>query len=141
MIVPSFTIRRCEQITRGRKRRKITFMTLTYASCLRFLSSQGLPTHQTAFFQAFDHLDKFFMDCDRKTEAAKKRLTETQEYLSEENKDKAEQVLELNEQIGKTLAEAERLGSEGKVEESLELMKKVDELKKSKNVADVRTFH
>jgi len=46
-------------------------------------------------------------------------------------------VLELNEILGKTLAEAERLGNDGKVEESLQLMEKVDMLKKQKIVADV----
>jgi len=39
--------------------------------------------------------------------------------------------------IGKTLAEAERLGEEGKVDESLKLMEKVDETRKLKQEAEV----
>lgn len=46
-------------------------------------------------------------------------------------------MLEINEEIGKTLAEAEKLGNEGMVEESLKLMEKVEELKKQKYEADV----
>jgi hypothetical protein len=46
-------------------------------------------------------------------------------------------VLELNETIGKTLAEAEKLGSEGRVEESLAIMAKLEAMKKEKQDADV----
>jgi len=34
--------------------------------------------------QAFDHLQSFVAECDRKMEQSKKRLKETQEELSEE---------------------------------------------------------
>lgn len=85
---------------------------------------------------ALDQLERFFEDCDRKTEIAKKRLEETQEEVSTEIQEKADKVLEINEEIGKTLAEAERLGSEGKVDESLKLMEKVEELRKTKQDAD-----
>jgi len=36
------------------------------------------------FLQAFEHLQSFVADCDRKMEQSKKRLKETQEELSEE---------------------------------------------------------
>jgi hypothetical protein len=78
---------------------------------------------------ALELLERFFDDCDRKTELAKKRLAETQEELSNEGGEKAEKVLEVNEKIGKTLAEAERQGTEGNVEESLKLMDEVEKLK------------
>lgn len=34
--------------------------------------------------QAMEHLQSFIVDCDRRTELAKRRLKETQEELSEE---------------------------------------------------------
>ncbi|KRZ18750.1 putative RNA-binding protein Luc7-like 1, partial [Trichinella zimbabwensis] len=85
---------------------------------------------------ALDHLERFFRDCDRRMEGAKKRLAETQEELTEDLAEKGNKVLEFNEQIGTTLAEAEKLGEEGKVEESLKLMEKVEELRKLKQEAD-----
>ncbi|KRX92794.1 putative RNA-binding protein Luc7-like 2 [Trichinella pseudospiralis] len=85
---------------------------------------------------ALDHLERFFRDCDRRMESAKKRLAETQEELTEDLAEKGNKVLEFNEQIGTTLAEAEKLGEEGKVEESLKLMEKVEELRKLKQEAD-----
>jgi RNA-binding protein Luc7-like 2 len=44
-------------------------------------------------FKAMDHLTTFVGECDRKTEAAKKRLAETQEELSAEVAAKAQKVL------------------------------------------------
>ena len=43
-------------------------------------------------FQAMEHLTTFIGECDRKTEAAKKRLAETQEELSAEVAAKAQKV-------------------------------------------------
>ena len=43
-----------------------------------------------------DHLTTFVGECDRKTEAAKKRLAETQEELSAEVAAKAQKVLRKN---------------------------------------------
>ncbi|KFD71476.1 hypothetical protein M514_10550, partial [Trichuris suis] len=86
---------------------------------------------------ALDHLDRFFTDSDRKMEQAKKRLAETQEEMNVELTEKADKVLMLNEEIGKALAQAEKLGEEGKVEESLQLMGQVDELRKQKQEADL----
>lgn len=49
----------------------------------------------------------------------------------------AEKVHEFAEQIGKKLAEAEKLGNEGFVEESMKKMAEVEELKKEKVAAEV----
>ncbi|PIK45500.1 putative RNA-binding protein Luc7-like 2 [Apostichopus japonicus] len=63
-------------------------------------------------------LNAFLADIDRRTEVSKKRLAETQESLSAEVNAKAEKVHEFAEHIGKKLAEAEKLGNDGFVEES-----------------------
>lgn len=75
--------------------------------------------------QATDHLEAFIADCDRRTTAAKQRLAETQEELSQEVNEKANAVHELAEAIGQKLARAEALGEEGMVEESVMLMGEV----------------
>lgn len=72
-----------------------------------------------------EHLQAFISDCDRRTEAAKQRLAETQEELSAEVAAKANSVHELAEQIGQKLAKAEQLGEEGFVDESMKLMEEV----------------
>jgi len=73
----------------------------------------------------------------KKTELAKKRLAETQEELSAEVGAKLNKVHELAEQIGKKLAQAERAGAEGNVEESLKLMEEVEKTKKEKIAAEI----
>lgn len=83
-----------------------------------------------------EHLQAFISDCDRRTEAAKQRLAETQEELSAEVAVKANSVHELAEQIGQKLAKAEQLGEEGFVDESMKLMEEVDELRKKKLEAE-----
>nr|CAI5822555.1 unnamed protein product [Callosobruchus analis] len=85
---------------------------------------------------AMEHLQAFIGDCDRRTEAAKQRLAETQEELTAEVAVKANSVHELAEQIGQKLAKAERLGEEGFVDESMKLMEEVDELRKKKLEAE-----
>jgi len=45
---------------------------------------------------------------------------------------KSQRIFELNEKIGQTLVRVEELGGEGKVEESLELTKQVEDMKKKK---------
>lgn len=86
---------------------------------------------------AFDHLQSFVREADRKTELAKKRLAETQEELTSEVSVKLQQVHELAEQIGKKLAAAEQLGAEGNVEESIKMMEEVEEIKKEKAAAEL----
>lgn len=77
------------------------------------------------FQKATEHLQAFISDCDRRTEAARKRLLETQEELTAEVAEKANAVHELAEKIGQTLAKAEELGAQGLVDESLKLMGEV----------------
>ncbi|KAK4874883.1 hypothetical protein RN001_014243 [Aquatica leii] len=94
--------------------------------------------HKDYFYDldAMEHLQAFISDCDRRTEAAKQRLAETQEELSAEVAVKANNVHELAEQIGQKLAKAEQLGEEGFVDESMKLMEEVDELRKKKLEAE-----
>uniref|UniRef100_UPI00398E75C1 putative RNA-binding protein Luc7-like 2 isoform X2 n=1 Tax=Pristiophorus japonicus TaxID=55135 RepID=UPI00398E75C1 len=94
------------------------------------------------FFEmdAMDHLQSFITDCDRRTEIAKKRLAETQEEISAEVAAKAERVHELNEEIGKLLANAEQLGAEGNVEESQKVMEEVEKARAKKREAEGDTI-
>ncbi|XP_052262518.1 putative RNA-binding protein Luc7-like 1 isoform X1 [Dreissena polymorpha] len=85
---------------------------------------------------AMEHLQSFINECDRKTELYKRRLKETQEELSEEANSKAEAIHNLGEEIGTKLAKAEAMGAEGKVEESMELMNEVEEIKKKKSLEE-----
>uniref|UniRef100_A0A182JYL9 Uncharacterized protein n=1 Tax=Anopheles christyi TaxID=43041 RepID=A0A182JYL9_9DIPT len=85
---------------------------------------------------AMEHLQAFIADCDRRTEAAKKRLAETQEELTAEVAAKANAVHELAEEIGKKLAKAEALGEAGQVEESMKLMSEIEELRSEKTRAE-----
>ncbi|XP_035219690.1 putative RNA-binding protein Luc7-like 2 [Stegodyphus dumicola] len=85
---------------------------------------------------AMEHLQNFINECDRRTEQAKRRLAETQEELSAEVAAKLNKVHELAEQIGKKLAQAEKLGAEGNVEESMKTMEEVEEFRKQKALAE-----
>lgn len=86
---------------------------------------------------AFEHLQSFIAECDRKMEQSKKRLKETQEELSEEAAAKVNAIHGFGEQIGTKLARAEELGAQGSVEESLQLMEEVEALKKQKAEAEM----
>lgn len=83
-----------------------------------------------------EHLQAFIADCDRRTEAAKRRLAETQEELTAEVQTKANAVHELAEEIGKKLAKAEALGEAGQVEESMQLMGEIEDLRTKKARAE-----
>lgn len=93
---------------------------------------------QEYFFEldAAEHLQSFIADCDRRTELAKKRLAETQDEISAEVAAKAERVHELNEDIGKMLARAEQLGSEGNVDEAQQLLENVEKTRALKKEAE-----
>ncbi|KAM4585531.1 putative RNA-binding protein Luc7-like 1 [Odontesthes bonariensis] len=93
---------------------------------------------QEYFFEldAAEHLQSFIADCDRRTELAKKRLAETQDEISAEVAAKAERVHELNEEIGKLLAKAEQLGSEGNVDEAQQILEKVEKTRALKKEAE-----
>lgn len=86
--------------------------------------------------EAMEHLQAFIADCDRRTDSAKQRLKETQEELTAEVAEKANAVHSLAEEIGKKLAKAEALGEAGEVEDSMELMKEIDELRGKKIKAE-----
>ncbi|KAA0184235.1 RNA-binding protein Luc7 1 [Fasciolopsis buskii] len=90
---------------------------------------------------ALEHLQAFIRDSDHRTELAKAKLRETQEELTDEAQQKAEKINALSEQIGTKLARAEQLGADGRVDESLDLMKEVEELnkEKSRNESELRT--
>ncbi|XP_010863298.1 putative RNA-binding protein Luc7-like 1 isoform X1 [Esox lucius] len=90
------------------------------------------------FFEldAVDHLESFIADCDRRTELAKKRLVETQDEISAEVAEKAEKVHELNEDIGKLLANAEQLGADGNVEEAQKVLQEVEKVRNKKRDAE-----
>ena len=60
------------------------------------------------FFQQLEQVRQFIADCDRKVAVNKRRLEETQDQ--ESLGPEAQAVHELNERIGKKLAEAEELG-------------------------------
>lgn len=83
-----------------------------------------------------EHLQAFIADCDRRTESAKTRLAETQEELTAEVAVKANAVHQLAEEIGKKLAKAEALGEAGQVEESVQLMQEIEELRAKKIQAE-----
>lgn len=83
-----------------------------------------------------EHLQAFIADCDRRTDAAKTRLTETQEELTAEVAVKANAVHQLAEEIGKKLAKAEALGEAGEVEESVQLMSEIEVLRTKKTHAE-----
>lgn len=85
---------------------------------------------------AQEHLQNFINECDRRTEQAKHRLAETQEELSAEVTAKLNKVHDLAEQIGKKLAQAEKLGADGNVEESMKIMEEVEEIRKKKALAE-----
>ncbi|XP_022247609.1 putative RNA-binding protein Luc7-like 1 [Limulus polyphemus] len=85
---------------------------------------------------AMEQLQTFVNECDRRTEQAKRRLAETQEQLSAEVTAKLNRVHDLAEQIGKKLAEAEKLGAQGNVEESFKLLEEVEEIRKKKAQAE-----
>jgi RNA-binding protein Luc7-like 2 len=85
---------------------------------------------------SMEHLEKFIIDCDRRTDVAKKRLKETQEELSDEAAAKVNVIHGFGEQIGTKLARAEELGAEGNVDESLKLMVEVEDLKRKKQAAE-----
>ncbi|XP_071041567.1 putative RNA-binding protein Luc7-like 2 isoform X2 [Parasteatoda tepidariorum] len=85
---------------------------------------------------AMEHLQNFINECDRRTEQAKRRLADTQEELSAEVAAKLNKVHELAEQIGKKLAQAEKQGAEGNVEESMKTLEEVEEFRKQKSMAE-----
>ncbi|KAI9003182.1 small nuclear ribonucleoprotein [Gaertneriomyces semiglobifer] len=88
----------------------------------------GHPGFEDEWFQ---NLSDFVADCDRKVASAQRRLDKTPEdaravQLMREVGDLTNEISTLSEQV-------EKLGEEGKVSESLDLMTKVEDLQKLKD--------
>ncbi|CAF0732761.1 unnamed protein product [Didymodactylos carnosus] len=75
---------------------------------------------------ALDVLNRFVVDCDRKTDHAKRKLRETQEELGEEAARKMNAIHELGELVG----------AQGLVDESMKLLDEVEQLKRQKSDAE-----
>ncbi|XP_065178402.1 putative RNA-binding protein Luc7-like 1 isoform X2 [Sycon ciliatum] len=84
--------------------------------------------------EARQQLQEVINECDRKIVLAKKRLDETTD--DPELQDKSEKIMAIAEKIGATLAKAEELGSQGKVDESMKMMAELEELKQFKRQAE-----
>ncbi|CAF0931993.1 unnamed protein product, partial [Didymodactylos carnosus] len=102
--------------------------------CRSFLL--GCCPHEILSGTALDVLNQFVVDCDRKTEHAKRKLRETQEELGEEAARKMNAIHELGELVGTKLAKAEELGAQGLVDESMKLLDEVEQLKRQKSDAE-----
>nr|XP_039274148.1 putative RNA-binding protein Luc7-like 1 isoform X1 [Styela clava] len=87
-------------------------------------------------FDSFDHLTRFVAETDQKIEISKKKLAEQQAEISAEVKAKEAKVQELTDQIGKLLAKAEQLGSEGEVDEAKNVLEEVEKVKDLKREAE-----
>jgi len=86
-----------------------------------------------AYFQAFEALDEAVRVVDMEVDKIREKVRRDAEQSSDSQEFiKAQKVHELNEKIGNTLADVEKLGSEGKVQESMEALKSVEDLKRKK---------
>ncbi|KAJ3331006.1 splicing factor [Blyttiomyces sp. JEL0837] len=72
----------------------------------------------------------FIADCDRKIEQARKRLEKTPEDAKAAQLFK--EVDDLSNEIAELTSQVEKLGEEGNVDESLEILRQVEELQKTK---------
>lgn len=85
------------------------------------------------FFQAFEAIEDALRTLDGEIDKTREKIKKDYENnLDAAEYVKTQKIFELNEKIGTTLVDIERLGSEGKVTESMELTKTVDELKRKK---------
>jgi len=96
------------------------------------------PNNESYFydFDAFDHLNAFIVDTDRRIESSKVRLAEQQAEVSADVKAKQNAVHDLNEEIGKLLVKAEEAGCAGNVDEAKQLMEEVEATKEKKREAE-----
>lgn len=110
----------------------------THSLALRSDYERARLKDPTLFFEfsAYKTLKAFIKETDDKIEVAKKKLAEKQKDISNEIEEKANGVHELNEKIGKLLAEAETAGMEGEVAKSQEILKDVESLKEEKRQAE-----
>merc|ERR1719182_516261 len=85
--------------------------------------------------ELLDMLEQLVRDADRKIAQSRERLDRDQKFDAEV-KAKARKVEEVSDEMAKALARAEQLGEEGKVEDSLKLMGRVEELKRLRSQAE-----
>ncbi|XP_038644704.1 putative RNA-binding protein Luc7-like 1, partial [Scyliorhinus canicula] len=83
-----------------------------------------------------DVLEEFLDDCDRKAQQDKNKLVLVQRSFSTEIIAKVEKVQMLNEDIGKLLARAEVLGSNGILDQSQRVLEEVDRLTQLKKESE-----
>lgn len=86
--------------------------------------------------EACTQLEAFIEEWDRKIEGFKRKLCSNQEALSEEVTGKVTKVQELAQKIEMKLEEAEKMGTEGMVEESMQIMEEVETLQAEKIQAE-----
>ncbi|XP_072345330.1 putative RNA-binding protein Luc7-like 1 [Scyliorhinus torazame] len=86
--------------------------------------------------EAMDVLEEFLDDCDRKAQQDKNKLVLVQRSFSTEIIAKVEKVQMLNEDIGKLLARAEVLGSNGILDQSQRVLEEVDRLTQLKKESE-----
>jgi len=77
-------------------------------------------------------LMKYIDDCDNQIRRSQSRVKDDDDKKQSLSVENDELVIEITEDIKKLVAEAEALGEEGKVDESQEIMKKVEELRTKK---------
>jgi len=83
--------------------------------------------------EAFEALDEAVRVVDIEVDKIREKVRRDAEQSSDSQEFiKSQKVHELNEKIGSTLADVEKLGSEGKVQESMEALKAVEDLKRKK---------
>ncbi|CBY34037.1 unnamed protein product [Oikopleura dioica] len=87
-------------------------------------------------FDAHRALKKFIDETDERIETSKTKLAEKQADISKEIEEKANGVHEINEKIGKLLADAEKAGMEGEVGKSQEILRDVETLREEKRQAE-----
>lgn len=86
--------------------------------------------------EACTQLAAFIEEWDRKIEGFKRKLCSNQEALSEEVTGKVNKVQELAQKIEMKLEDAEKMGTEGMVEESMQIMEEVETLQAEKIQAE-----
>ncbi|RKO92093.1 hypothetical protein BDK51DRAFT_24519 [Blyttiomyces helicus] len=84
----------------------------------------------------FRSLSEFVKDCDRKIDNAHRRLDKTPEDAKAN--ELMREVGDLTNEIATLIAQAEALGEEGKVAESIKALEQVDNLKKAKAAKDAQ---
>merc|ERR1712126_499975 len=134
----SFLLKCCPHEVLTSTRADIGECRMTHSLALRSDYERARLKDPTLFFEfsAYKSLKSFIRETDEKIEVAKKKLAEKQKDISNEIEEKANGVHELNEKIGKLLAEAEQAGMKGEVGKSQEILKDIEALKEEKRQAE-----